>query len=207
VTRLVVLLGAVIAGVNLLIAAVSVLVRLAARPAAPSAAGVRNLREVDERVLCGSAPSSAGYCSLARLGVTTVVDLRAERPLVVPEALLQDLGMVRESLPIRDGQTPTAAQVHRFTDVVASSRGRVYLHCGAGVGRSGSMAAAYLAGTDQASGWQALRRTLAVGPPSLEQTVYVAMVRRDRLNGPPLAVRAASRLLDGPRRVRARLRD
>ncbi|WP_406215152.1 hypothetical protein [Streptomyces canus] len=43
----------------------------------------------------------------------------------------------------------------------------MFVHCGAGVGRTGTMAAAYLVKTGEQS--SAVRRNLAVGPPSIEQ--------------------------------------
>lgn len=168
-------------------------------------AGVDNLRAVDEKVWRGDAPSRDGYRGLAAAGVTTVVDLRAERYIRPPLDLLRELGVTRVALPIRDGQTPTREQVERFREVVASSPGLVYVHCGAGVGRTGSMAGAYLVATGEQTPSQALARNLSVGPPSLEQIWYVAS-SDDELAQPPVAVSAVSRVLDAPRRILSNLR-
>ena len=104
-------------------------------------------------------------------------------------------------MPIRDGQTPSEAQVAQFLQLVANSKGTVLLHCGAGVGRTGSMAAAYLVATGQASGLRATIRNLAVGPPSLEQIAFSLQLSGADADGPPLPVVAVSRLLDAPRRI------
>src|SRR5690606_9583184 len=101
----------------------------------------------DARVWRGRAPDAPAYAALAEAGVTDVVDLRAERDLDVPEALLDELGVARHHLPIRDGQTPDHADVQAFLAIVEQADGLVYVHCGAGVGRTGSMAAAYLLAT------------------------------------------------------------
>ena len=202
------LLGAVltIAAPNLAIVGASWICRRRRDDAPPALPGLPNLRVVDDRVWRGAAPATEGYRSLAAAGRRTIVDLRAETWVRVDEALLRDLGLRRTSLPIRDGQVPTPDDVHRFVQIVDDADSAVFLHCGAGVGRTGSMAAAYLAATGGIRGGDALVRTLAVGPPSLEQLAFVA-----RLDGTvvprvhPVVV-AISRLLDAPRRAWARLR-
>ncbi|WP_368857547.1 dual specificity protein phosphatase family protein [Streptomyces sp. GbtcB6] len=102
---------------------------------------------------------------------------------------------------MRDGQTPRPAQVRRFLEVVADAPGRVFVHCGAGVGRTGTMAAAYLVQSGEQSPVAAVRRNLAVGPPSIEQIYYGLSLGRDRLRQPPFPVVAVSRLVDAPRRM------
>ncbi|REE94857.1 protein-tyrosine phosphatase family protein [Thermomonospora umbrina] len=167
--------------------------------------GVGNFARVDDRVLRGAAPSAEGYRRLAGLGVVTVVDLRAERPSAARAALPGRAGLAVVGLPIRDGQPPSAGQVDRFMTVVHRARGRVFVHCGAGVGRTGSMAAAYLVRTGQADARTATRRSLAVGPPSLEQVAFMRRLNGDRVRRPPAPVVALSRLADSPRRFWSRL--
>jgi len=174
-------------------------------PTVPGVEGVPNLRVVDPKVWRGGAPSKAGYEALRAAGVATVVDLRAEDDARDRDPMIEALGLRVVHLPIRDGQLPTPEQVDIFFAVVANSPGKVFLHCGAGVGRTGAMAAAYLVGTGQATGEGALLRNLEVGPPTLEQMVY-AFDRGAGAGRPNLLVTASSRVLDAPRRLWHNLR-
>lgn len=169
--------------------------------------GVGNFNRLDDHVWRGKAPTTLGYRSLAALGVTTIVDLRAESDIVDREPLFAELGIEGVRLPIRDGQTPTAYQVTQFLAVTRQSSGVVFVHCGAGVGRTGAMAAAYLVSTGQADGWAAMQQNLAVGPPSLEQLAFAARLDADELTNdeqidrPGPIIVALSRALDAPRRI------
>lgn len=199
------LIGFLVLG-NLVIVGTSAWAQLTTpAPPAPAVTGVRNLRVVDAQLWRGAAPSRQGYEELAAAGVRTVIDLRAETDLDVDEDHLRALGLERVAIPLRDGQTPSPDEIERFLGVVAARPGPVFVHCGAGVGRTGTMVAAYLVATGQAGEWTAMRRNLAVGPPSLEQLAFMAGLEGgDR---PSPVVVAVSRVLDGPRRLWSRLRD
>ncbi len=193
---------------NLLIAGAWVWAREAHPPPAPqSVEGVGNIAAVDAHVWRGAAPSERGYEELAAHGVDTIVDLRAEDDIDPPLELMNRLDMNLVRIPLRDGQAPTPDEVQRFLDVVREARGRVFVHCGAGVGRTGTMAAAYLVKTGQASGLEALRRNLSVGPPSLEQIAFAADLSGDDVAQPNTILTAVSRVLDGPRRLWVRISD
>lgn len=164
--------------------------------------GVDNERIVSDRLWRGDAPSIGGYRQLAEQGVTTIVDLRAERDLMVPEQVLDDLDLDRIAIPIRDGQIPEASEAERFIKAVEEAPGTVFVHCGAGVGRTGVMSAMYLVESGEASGWEALGRNLSVGPPSLEQIVYAGTLEDEGgQEMPPGWLQAVSRVLDAPRRI------
>ncbi|WP_106971749.1 protein-tyrosine phosphatase family protein [Streptomyces xylophagus] len=174
-----------------------------APPGTRTVQGIHHFQPVDTegKLWRGAAPSPAGYRELTRLGFTTVVDLRAEDLTAAQLAEPRKAGLDVVRLPIRDGQTPTAVQVQGFLDVVAAAPGPVFVHCGAGVGRTGTMAAAYLVRTGEESSARAVRRNLAVGPPSIEQIYYALSLGSGRPEQPPLPVVAVSRLVDAPRRM------
>ncbi len=164
-------------------------------------AGVMNFQVVDDRVWRGSHPKGDALEELAARGVTTIVDLRAEEGIEVDEELLDRLGITRFSIPLRDGQVPTEAQVHQFLSIIETAKGKVYVHCMAGVGRTGAMVAAYLVATGQEDPAGALRRNLSVGPPSLEQLAFVADLTPTDADRPNVIVTGLSRVLDAPRRI------
>jgi protein tyrosine phosphatase (PTP) superfamily phosphohydrolase (DUF442 family) len=202
--------GAVVAFLvvgNLAILAASLWARETTPAATPptTIAGVGNLRAVDDRMWRGAAPTTDGYRNLSLAGVKTVVDLRSEDGIEADAETVRGLGMNLVRIPMRDGQVPSAEEVDAFLAAVRASDGMVFVHCGAGVGRTGAMVGAYEVSKGELSGAAALRRNLAVGPPSLEQIAFVARITDD---GPPekpgAMVTAVSRVLDAPRRMWSR---
>ena len=103
---------------------------------------------------------------LREKGVTALVSLT----LRAPEGFegIGDLDVLR--VPIRDMSSPTLAQLHdlvAYMRSVVEGRGKVVAHCGAGLGRTGTVLAAYLVG----DGWtarEAIRQVRALRPGSIE---------------------------------------
>src|SRR5215210_4699539 len=117
---------------NVAILAASTWARETTASSAPtSIAGVDNLRAVDDRLWRGAAPTTEGYRNLARAGVTTVVDLRAEDGLGADAEVVRDLGMHLVQIPMRDGQVPSTDEVDAFLAATRDAGGRVFVHCGA----------------------------------------------------------------------------
>jgi protein-tyrosine phosphatase len=168
------------------------------QPGSPRLEGVGALRTVDAKVLRGANPTHAGIVNLQDHGVTTVVDLRAEDDAHEDDVFIKDQGLGLVHLPIRDGQTPSDEQVAEFFDVVQQADGLVFVHCGAGVGRTGVMSARYLVATGQATPMVALARNLEVGPPSVEQDAFSLGVDAGPFQP---ALVTVSRFLDAPRRI------
>lgn len=161
---------------------------------------MRNTSQVAPDLWRGSAPSDAGYRRLVAEGVTVTVDLRAEGGLPPPEKIR----CLR--IPIRDGQAPSPDQVAQLLALLDVEPGRVYVHCAAGVGRTGSMMAAFRVLRQGAGRGSALDELLAVGPPSLEQIVFARGLGEGLRRPPPITV-GLSRVIDAPRRVFSRLKS
>jgi hypothetical protein len=159
--------------------------------------GIGHLRVVDAKVWRGANPSRGGYRDLADAGVVTEVDLRAGATSA-DDRYVESLGIDVVHIPMPDGQLPSDAQVNRFLEVVRGSNGKVFVHCAAGVGRTGAMVSSYLNRTGQGSGLSSMVTNLAIGPSSLEQIVFAAGGGDEKPN--PLIV-GTSRLLDLPRQI------
>lgn len=161
---------------------------------------VRHLRPVDDKLWFGAQPGREQYRALAEMGIALVVELRTgvpEDPRDDEPAFLHTLGVDYEWLPFRDGEAPDHRTVERFVDMVQDAPGPVFAHSGGGVGRDVALAAAY---TASLGGDPSLMNSLAIGPPTLEQVVYI--VAADPADpAPDLGpVEAFSRLIvDGPR--------
>jgi protein tyrosine phosphatase (PTP) superfamily phosphohydrolase (DUF442 family) len=190
----------VIAG-NLAILAVHRRARRISPPATGRwAAGARNAHDVSEKVKRSGRPRPGTYEELSRRGVTTVIDLRAEGG----DGPSPDTGLSRLRHPMRDGQAPDTETLDAVLEAMRTAPGSVLIHCSAGVGRTGSIVAAWQIIEEGVDGGAALRHMLSVGPPSLEQIDFVTGLP-DRRH-PRWWMVALSRALDAPRRAWSRVR-
>jgi len=110
-----------------------------------------NVTWIEAGKLCaGGIPiSRVDIQSLYTQGVRAIVTL-TEYPLVefeelTPE-LFTNLGMTLLHMPVRDRYAPSRAQAEQiahFIDTMAGQNQPVYLHCHAGIGRTGAMLHSY----------------------------------------------------------------
>jgi hypothetical protein len=139
-------------------------------------APIRSVSQITPQLHVGGQYRRRGWPRLVARGVTAVVNMRIEfddnDAGIAPERYLY--------LPTVNNETPTLEQLHAgvtFISEEIAEGGGVYIHCGAGVGRAATMAAAYLVSTgltpDRA--WAKIR---AVRPFIRPTTVQIAQIER-----------------------------
>lgn len=113
--------------------------------------GVENAGRVNTHLYRGAQPSKAGLRALKNLGVDTVVSLTLGRDEISGEKDdVEALGMRYVHLPWSTVRDPPPERVSAFLALLTSLPNEtVFVHCKAGVDRTGVMVAAYRIAVDQ----------------------------------------------------------
>ncbi len=139
---------------------------------------------VPRKVIGMALPDAADLAALRRAGVRRIISLTS-RPL--EDNLLSPSGIIALHMPLADLTAPTMEQAQAFVDALeklVSSGEKVAVHCGAGLGRTGTMLACYLvsrgAGAEEAISEVRRHRPGSVESPAQEDAVrlFEARVRR-----------------------------
>lgn len=104
---------------------------------------IGNFGQMDERFYRGAQPLESDYQSLKDLGVVTVIDLRND-PTAYEKGAVEALGMKYVNIPMSGWKSPKQNDVDTFLALVNNPEtGRFYVHCKAGIHRTGVVGAAY----------------------------------------------------------------
>ena len=103
---------------------------------------IRRLCQVTPQLFVGAQFGERGWRVLKRWGISAVVNLRKEF-----DDIDLDIDLDRyHYIPTEDDNTPTLDELREGVEFIAAEierGGKVYIHCGSGVGRAPTMAAAY----------------------------------------------------------------
>jgi protein tyrosine phosphatase (PTP) superfamily phosphohydrolase (DUF442 family) len=128
--------------------------------------GVPNPGKINEGLYRGAQPSAQGFEELKKLGITTVIDLRAEdRGKQWEQNEVEHLGMRYVPIPIGRFSAPTNAEVARFLTTVrgADVQQKIFVHCQFGEDRTGVFIATYRIGIQKWPADQAIHEMYAFG--------------------------------------------
>jgi tyrosine-protein phosphatase SIW14 len=132
---------------------------------AESAPGIENFHQVDAHVYRGAQPTEEGIQYLAKVGVKTVIDLRAaDGRSRKEEQLVIAAGMKYINVPMSGLTPPTQAEIGRILEVLENdSAGGVFVHCKRGADRTGAVIASYRIDHDGWDNPRALSEAMADG--------------------------------------------
>ncbi len=124
---------------------------------------------IDKQVAASGRPMTRRQVEWIRAqGINMIISL-TEQPL--PRELIENMGLEYRHFPIEDHSAPSPEILRQIVDEIFSSisRGkRVLIHCAAGLGRTGTILAAYLVALKEISGEEAIRRVRELRPGSIE---------------------------------------
>jgi len=143
---------------------------------------------IDDRVIATHRPGDRELRALASRGVTHVISLTVA-PLDAER--LREVGLRGVHIPLHDMSAPSFDEISRFVATLSSlldAGQRVAVHCGAGLGRTGTMLACYLVSTGR-SAEEAIAAVRRKRPGSVESPAQERAVRdyARRSAGGPLA--------------------
>jgi len=135
-----------------------------------SAEGIRNFYQVDPHVYRGAQPDREGLQFLAKLGVTTVINLRQDGPGARrEERLVTEAGMKYVHVPMTGLTPPTDTEIKQILGLLEDqTSGAVFVHCKRGADRTGTVIAAYRVDHDGWDNDQALKEAMARGMSPLQ---------------------------------------
>ena len=107
--------------------------------------GIPNPGKINDNLYRGAQPNEQGLEELKKLGITTIIDLRAEdRPKSEWEKKeAERLGMHFVQIPVAGFAAPTNEEVVQFLSLTRDPQQKVFVHCLLGEDRTGVFIATY----------------------------------------------------------------
>lgn len=104
---------------------------------------IENFGQMDDRFYRGAQPLPDDYQSLKDLGVQTVIDLRND-PTDYEQAAVEELGMKYVNIPMSGWKYPKKEYIDEFKRLMNDPEtGVMFVHCKAGIHRTGVVGAIY----------------------------------------------------------------
>ena len=162
------------------------------------APGIPNFHQVDSHIYRGAQPSTEGWNSLARLGVTTVLDLRYEGEvkehwIATEQRDVEAAGMRYVSVPMDGWSAPSQQQISKILAVLDSGQ-PVFVHCRGGRDRTGTAIACYRIWHDRWENEKALAEAASYGMNPLETAMQQYILTFKTTADPKLPVLPAALL-------------
>ncbi len=127
--------------------------------------GIPNPGRINDGFYRGAQPNAQGLEELKKLGITTIVDLRAEdRPKSEWEKKeAERLGMHFVHIPIAGFAAPTNEEVVQFLSLFHDPQQKIFVHCLLGEDRTGVLVATYRMSVQKWPEEQAMREMNSFG--------------------------------------------
>jgi len=119
-------------------------------PKAVDGINIKNFGQMDNILYRGGQPAESDYKALAAYGIHTIVDLRNDEEAFAKSAA-EAAGLKYYNIPMDGVSAPSDEDVAKFLSIINNpSSGKIFMHCKAGIHRTGAMGAVYRIAHD---GW------------------------------------------------------
>src|SRR4029079_5260386 len=119
-------------------------------PKAVDGINIKNFGQMDNILYRGGQPAESDYKALAAYGIHTIIDLRNDEETFAKSAA-EAAGLKYYNISMDGVSAPSDSDVAKFLSIINDpSSGKIFMHCKAGIHRTGAMGAVYRIAHD---GW------------------------------------------------------
>ena len=119
-------------------------------PKAVDGINIKNFGQMDDILYRGGQPAESDYKALAAFGIHTIIDLRNDEETFAKSAA-EAAGLKYYNISMDGVSAPSDSDVAKFLSIINDpSSGKIFMHCKAGIHRTGAMGAVYRIAHD---GW------------------------------------------------------